>query len=217
MTALLDQFPLILGWLGYFALHSCLAGMKTKQRLARTFPRAARYYRLGYNLLAAALLLPLLGWIYARPGPDVWVWAGWQAWLANGLALAALIGFATTSTGYDLADFLGLRQARGEAPPTADSEGLKISTWHRHVRHPWYFLALVLIWTRDMSTAFLISAVLMTLYFWVGSRLEEAKLIAYYGDAYRRYRERVPGLVPLPWRRLSREEADAILRESRNL
>jgi hypothetical protein len=42
------------------------------------------------------------------------------------------------------------------------------------------------------------SYVSLTLYFIVGSRLEEQKLIRYHGEIYRR--ERVPGLVPLPWK-----------------
>jgi hypothetical protein len=51
----------------------------------------------------------------------------------------------------------------------------------------------------------------ITLYFVLGSRLEESKLIVYYGDIYRRYRERVPALLPLPWRYLSQQEAAALL------
>jgi len=53
----------------------------------------------------------------------------------------------------------------------------------------------------------LVSALAITLYFVLGSRLEERKLIAVHGDTYRRYRAKVPGLLPLPWKRLSREEA----------
>ena len=78
---------------------------------------------------------------------------------------------------------------------------------HRHVRHPWYALSLVLLWTRDMSTALLVSALAITAYFVVGSWLEERKLLARFGPAYGQYMARVPGLVPRPWRRLSREEA----------
>jgi hypothetical protein len=53
----------------------------------------------------------------------------------------------------------------------------------------------------------LLSAIMITLYFIIGSLLEERKLLAYYGEAYREYRQRVPGLFPLPWRNLSREQA----------
>jgi steroid 5-alpha reductase family enzyme len=75
-----------------------------------------------------------------------------------------------------------------------DQEQFQLSPLHRWVRHPWYFFALVIIWTRDMN--------LMTLYFIIGSRLEERKLERYHGEVYRRYQRQVPGLVPLPWKHL---------------
>jgi hypothetical protein len=59
-----------------------------------------------------------------------------------------------------------------------------------------------------MDPAFLTTAVMITLYFVLGSRLEERKLLVYHGDVYRRYRRLVPSLVPLPWRYLTREQAD---------
>ena len=49
----------------------------------------------------------------------------------------------------------------------------------------------------------LVSAVLLTLYFVVGSHLEEKKLAAFHGDIYRRYMQRVPGLIPQGVRRIS--------------
>jgi protein-S-isoprenylcysteine O-methyltransferase Ste14 len=58
-----------------------------------------------------------------------------------------------------------------------------------------------------MNQARLVSAWWITLYFILGSRLEERKLWARFGAAYREYMARVPGLLPLPWRILSQEEA----------
>jgi protein-S-isoprenylcysteine O-methyltransferase Ste14 len=51
---------------------------------------------------------------------------------------------------------------------------------------------------------------LLTLYFWFGSQLEDRKLIAYYGDKYLIYTQKVYGIFPLPWRYLSIKEADDI-------
>ena len=58
-----------------------------------------------------------------------------------------------------------------------------------------------------MNTSFLISAILISLYLIIGSRLEEGKLIAFHGDQYRMYRKYVAALIPLPWRVLSKEKA----------
>jgi len=115
---------------------------------------------------------------------------------------------------YDGGEFLGLRQLRAGTRTVEDQEAFRISPLHRYVRHPWYFLSLVIVWTRDMNAAMLLSAIVITAYFVVGSRLEERKLIAYHGERYRRYMEKVAGLVPLPWKVLSPEEARELLAET---
>jgi protein-S-isoprenylcysteine O-methyltransferase Ste14 len=51
----------------------------------------------------------------------------------------------------------------------------------------------------------------MTAYFIVGSRMEERKLIAYHGERYRRYMGKVAGLVPLPWKTISKAEARVLV------
>ena len=66
-----------------------------------------------------------------------------------------------------------------------------------------------------MGAATLLSSVMITVYFIIGSHLEEKKLLVYHGDTYRRYMARVPGLIPLPWKSLSAEEADRLARKTR--
>ena len=206
-------FMLFFAWCGYFALHSALASLPVKHWVANRLPALMPAYRLGFNLLAAALLLPVLWLLYSHPGPALWSWRGSWAWLANGLALLAVAGFVRTLKTYDMQEFLGLHQLATHRHAVEEQEGLRISFFHRFVRHPWYFFGLVILWTRDMNGALLLSAILITLYLWAGSRLEERKLIVYYGDAYRRYRKRVPALFPLPWKFLSAGEADALRSE----
>jgi protein-S-isoprenylcysteine O-methyltransferase Ste14 len=167
-------------------------------------------YRLSFNALAVLLVLPPLWWTFTLPGPQLWQWSGPYWWIANGLALLALLGVAWSMRDYDSGEFLGTRQWRDKETAVEDQEGFHISPLHRFVRHPWYSLSLVLIWSRDMDLAFLVTAVVMTLYFNFGARKEEQKLIIYHGEKYRRYRELVPGLVPLPWRYLSRAQADGL-------
>ena len=82
---------------------------------------------------------------------------------------------------YDGREFLGLRQLNERNASVDDQEQFQLSPLHRWVRHPWYFFALVIIWTRDMNSAMLIAAILMTLYFVIGSRLDERKLLRYHG------------------------------------
>lgn len=193
-------------WAAYGALHSLLASMGFKRAVAARFPRGMPGYRLAYNLAAVLALLPIL-WILAHhPGPWIWRWHGPLAWVMNGAALLAT-GLLLSGSGYDLAEFLGIRQLRERWTAGEDREPFRISTLHRFVRHPWYCLSLVILWTRDMSLSLLVSAVWITAYILLGARLEERKLLARFGPAYRDYLARVPGLVPRPWKVLSREEA----------
>jgi protein-S-isoprenylcysteine O-methyltransferase Ste14 len=194
-------------WLGYFVFHSVLASLACKRLVAAHWPRLMPAYRLGYNALALLLLAFPLVLTYAAPGPWLWRWSGALQWLSAALSLAAIGGFLWSLKYYDMHEFVGLRQLQGRIESVEDQENFHLSPLHRYVRHPWYFLGLVLIWTRDMNSAMLLSAALMTLYLYIGSRLEEAKLVQYHGPVYLRYIERVPGLVPLPWRFLSVEQA----------
>ena len=201
-AAMPDQLPLALGWVLYAAFHSLTASTACKDMVQRRWPDFFARYRLLYNLLSLALLLPLAFLSLRTPGPQLWAWSGGLAWLINGLAALALLSFLKGGSAYDLTAFLGPRPALAAGPPR-----LVISPWHRFVRHPWYTLGLVLIWTRDMNAASFVSAEAITLYFVIGSRFEEHKLVAEFGDRYREYQRKVPRLIPLPWRVLSRDDA----------
>jgi len=213
-TAWRDIVLLSFCWIAYFALHSALASLVVKRWIAADWPNLMPYYRLMYNILASLLLLPILWLSYHDTQPMLWRWQGGAAWLANGLALAAIFGFWLSLKSYDMQEFLGLRQLHFHVRKVEDQEHFHLSPFHRFVRHPWYFFGLVLIWTRDMSVTTLLSSMLITFYFIVGSWLEEKKLLVYHGDTYRRYMARVPGLIPLPWKFLTAEEAAAMLKHS---
>ncbi|NIP74081.1 MAG: hypothetical protein GWO16_14160 [Gammaproteobacteria bacterium] len=201
-------------WAAYFAVHSLLAALPVKRRIAGRWPRAMAYYRLGYNALALALLAAPLGLMLAWRGPYLWRWEGPAGWIADALALAAAAGFPWTLRYYSGAEFLGLRQWREHRRTPQDQEAFRLSPLHRFVRHPWYGLGLAILWTRDMDLALLTTAVAITIYLVVGSKLEERTLVRYHGEAYRRYLEQVPGLIPRPWRHLDREGARRLARPS---
>lgn len=195
---------LALGWALYGGVHSLLASLRLKAWLARRWPALAPRYRLAYNVFAIVSVLPPVWATYAIGGDWLWRWTGAAGWVADGLALLAAAGIVAAARAYDMDEFLGLR------PAARPAETLAISGFHRHVRHPWYCFGLVLIWTRDMNPPLLVSATAITLYFILGSKLEEKKLLILHGDAYRRYMARVPGLLPWPGKSLSKEEARRI-------
>jgi protein-S-isoprenylcysteine O-methyltransferase Ste14 len=189
-------------WVVYGLVHSLLAGLALKAWYARQFPRLQRVYRLGFNLLAILLLIPIALWIETHPGIWLWRWTGPLALVSHGCLIFVVAGFLWTIRYYDLLEFIGLRQLMpGAASARSD---FVISPPHRLVRHPWYFLGLVLVWSRDMNEAGLVSALAITAYFIVGSRYEERKLVAEFGNAYRDYARTVPALLPRLWPRSSR-------------
>lgn len=197
-------------WLAYFLLHSLLASLAVKRWMAQRFPNLMPAYRLFYNAVAVLLLLPPLAMTFLFRGAPLWQWTGFWHWVSLGLTGAAVLGVVWSLRFYDGQEFSGIRQWRGDIRSVEDQERMHISPLHRYVRHPWYSLGLVLVWSRDMDPAFLTTALAITLYFAIGSRLEERKLMVYHGDAYRTYRTRVPSLIPLPWRFLTKDEAQLL-------
>ena len=212
--ATVDTSILILVWIAYFVIHSLLASLRVKHFIASTWPAIMPGYRLFFNCVAIVLLaVPL--WLTAHGhAVPLWQWRGPWQWLSGLLSVAALAGFAFSLRYYDGQEFIGLRQLRKHITSVEDQEHFQLSPLHQYVRHPWYFLALVLIWTRDMDSLWLISASMMSLYFILGSRLEESKLIQYYGDVYRQYMRKVPGIFPLPWRHLTKAQAEELIRRT---
>ena len=105
-------------------------------------------------------------------------------------------------------ELFGLRQVycrlRGIAlPPPA----FRTPFLYKRVRHPLYLGFLLAFWaTPAMTMGHLLFAVATTGYILIGIQLEERDLIAAFGDRYRRYREQVSMLIPLPRRRVEPDE-----------
>jgi len=203
----------IVVFLSYFVLHSLAASIAMKQWVAGRWPRLMPWYRLIFNALAIILLIPLLIVMFLFPGESLWRWHGVGFYLTSALALMAIIAFFYSLKHYDLSEFWGTRQLKEANNSVHDQENFHISPFHRYVRHPWYFFSLLIIWTRDVSSVQLLVYSLVTAYFIFGSMLEEQKLIAYHGEVYKKYQQKVAGVFPLPWKILTAEQAQELLDE----
>jgi methanethiol S-methyltransferase len=164
------------------------------------------WYRLAYNVLAAVTLLPVL-YLLARHAPRQVVWQ--IPWPLNLLAIMVQVigaaGVLVSLAQTDFWQFAGIDQAiryLREEEEVERPSNLRTNGLYNLVRHPLYFFSLLFLWFVPMMTlGFLLFNVVATLYFAFGSLVEERKLEAYFGEAYRHYRERVPWLVPLPKRK----------------
>lgn len=185
----------------YFALHSVLAADAVKTWFSSQLGPSYRFYRLLYNLLAAALLCGLLYWMGKWPENALFETNAWTMF-ASGLLLAmgAWIGLGSLLQ-YDLGEFTGFQafQAKEAVP---NHSQLNTKGFNALVRHPLYLglLLLLLGWFLffpGLSGLVLLGSVLGYLPF--GIYFEELKLKRQFGQAYLEYAKQVKCLIPGLW------------------
>jgi protein-S-isoprenylcysteine O-methyltransferase Ste14 len=147
----------------------------------------------------ASAILALLYWQW-RPMPEiVWhvevAWARWVLWGLFGLGWFLVLTATYMISHWHL---FGVKQVRehlhGNEPSAPE---FQIRGYYRYVRHPLNLGFLIAFWaTPHMTVGHLVFALSTTGYIFVAMVLEERDLIARFGERYRRYRERVPMIIP---------------------
>ena len=193
---------LALAWAAYGAVHSAMISETATGFLRRSLGGAFRFYRLFFNVVATALLVPAVSYSMSLRGAPVVRWYG--PWLVVRYALLAVgvLLFVTGGRHYRLGQFLGISQLRGTpGGGLATGGGIDSSGVLGVIRHPWYAGLILLLWARDLDIAGLVVSSVLTVYILVGARLEERKLVQEFGDAYRTYQRQVSMFVPIRWLR----------------
>jgi protein-S-isoprenylcysteine O-methyltransferase Ste14 len=67
------------------------------------------------------------------------------------------------------------------------------------VRHPWYAGGMMIIWAGDLDVSAIVTNVILTGYFIVGTLLEERKLSVEFPDTYKDYQQKVSMFFPYQW------------------
>ncbi len=201
-------------WTGFFLIHSVTASLGLKRWVAKYYKHLMPAYRLTFNIFSMVLIFPILWLSFRWASEPLWHWTPVLFWVTSFISVVTIIAFYFSLKYYDMAEFMGTRQWTERNNQVEDQEQFKIGEFHRFVRHPWYSMGIILIWCRELDPVMLTSAIMLTLYFMFGSRLEEHKLIQYHGNIYRRYMDKVPGLIPRPWRYLSKSQVKELLTSS---
>lgn len=199
MSWQLSIFIIIFFFAVYAALHSWLAAVGVKNWAKGVFGESVdRWYRLVYNIIAGVTLLPLLPMLLWLPDHTLYVAPSPWRWLLVAGQVAALGALMVSLLQTGLLHFLGLRQLIAERP--VESGVLSVRGFYRWVRHPLYFFSSLVLWlTPVMTTNWLTVCVIFTLYFYLGSFLEERRLRAEFGPAYEAYQQQVSRFIP--WRK----------------
>ena len=201
----------------YGAVHSWLAGSRTKAWAARALGLRGAAYRLAFNIFATLTFLPVLALPALFPN-RVWYrlpfpWAG-VALAVQGVGVLIVLD-AVRRTG--LWAFLGLREPdarlsslegsksnandlavsppnhlRHSSPSSNARPTVVVAGPYRWTRHPIYFGSLLFLWASPLMTRnqfwFYLA---LSGYLLVGSVLEERRLARELGAPYLAYRRRV--------------------------
>jgi methanethiol S-methyltransferase len=192
-----------LGLILLFGLqHSVMARPGFTRAWTRAVPKESE--RSVYVLLSSAVLALLMWQWRPIPTPVLWhadaAWSVALGWSVMGVGILVLLWATFLIDHFEL---FGLRQGwstlRGK-----ELRGPAFVTpyLYKIVRHPLYVGWLLIFWGAPTMTAgHALFAVGMSGYILLAIRYEERDLVQHIGEPYRRYREQVPALVPLPGRR----------------
>lgn len=191
-------------FLAFAVLHSLLASRAVKSRVIGALPFMRWYYRLLYNMLALVTLglvwfmAPVEHQLLYRAEPPV-------QWLLHLIQLGALGGLWVSLRHAGSSAFLGLAQLRDARRTETNydldepvSHHIAVSGPFRYVRHPLYVFSVILLVAHPVMTLkWALFTLCCMLYFVVGSRFEERRLLARFGQSYAAYRKQVPAFIPL--------------------
>ena len=188
--------------LGIFAIqHSGMARPAFKRWWTKIIPKPIE--RSTYVLFSSAVLI-LLMWQW-QPMPGV-IWsvehetARYLIWGLFGLGwFIVLISTYMISHAhlFGLSQVYSFLKRQGLTGPEFQTPG-----FYRYVRHPLMLGFFIAFWaTPQMTAGHLLFSVATTGYILIALQFEEKDLLNHFGEKYRRYREQVPMLIPIPGRK----------------
>ncbi len=198
-------------WAGF---HSLLASKPAKDLIGRVAGQRSRdgLYRLAYNAQSVATVAWAARWFVRLPDRELyragppWSWlfragqVGSLGVLFSGVRVVGVLEFAgvvplwRALTGHE-----SRPEPEAQGPPIGADGEMERAGAFRFTRHPGNLGAMgfFLLWPRMMVNRAALAA-LVALYVVLGSMHEERRLRLAYGEAFERYRRKVPFLIPRP-------------------
>jgi protein-S-isoprenylcysteine O-methyltransferase Ste14 len=176
----------------FAVVHSLLALPTVKMKCTGRSRHLFRFYRLYYNIVS----LLLFGWVlsafkssailYVVPG----VWSLVLYFMQ--LVFLVILFFCLRQTG--MAEFLGVSAVSVDE---CNATRLVTDGWYRVVRHPLYLFSMLFLLSNPViSSRGLLLTLVSAVYFFIGARLEEHRLLLAFGSKYETYQRTVPFIFP---------------------
>ncbi|HVK96824.1 MAG TPA: isoprenylcysteine carboxylmethyltransferase family protein [Flavisolibacter sp.] len=191
---LINHLLLAVFWTVYCVLHSVMAGITIKEKLKNVLGKKFIYYRLFYTVFALVTLVWIFLFQLSIDSPLLFQTSTILRIAGYIIATIGLLIMLVCIKGY----FMSLSGLKSLFQATATNT-LIISGIHKYVRHPLYLGTFTFIWGLLVIFPYLsllIANVVITVYTTIAIKFEEDKLILEFGDAYKKYQESVPKLIP---------------------
>lgn len=193
---------IILLYASFGVVHTFLAKLSFKKRIAKYFPGLMPYYRLAYNIFAFIHF----GFVYElTPRIDIKLYDAQFPYdfIIVFFQFQMLLGILWTFRYFDLKEFLGINQIYRAFRHdfnvySLDEESEFIAKGpYLWCRHPLYFFTFLFLAFRPyMYLDYIVSLLCIGGYFYIGSLWEEKRMTEKFGDYYRDYCDHIPRFVP---------------------
>jgi methanethiol S-methyltransferase len=195
----MEYFILAVLWITFCVLHSALISTTFTNFLKNKTGNTFRFYRLFYNIFSIVTLIPVVLYTLSVKQQPFFVWDRFLLPIKYILLAWGIIFIIMGARRYSFAQIAGIIQIREGIDQKLINKSGKLSSRGilGAVRHPFYAGLFPLIWARDLDITFLIVNIILSAYLIIGTILEERKLVLEFGDAYRKYQQKVSMLFPL--------------------
>jgi protein-S-isoprenylcysteine O-methyltransferase Ste14 len=197
----MNDFYAVLAWVLWCSLHSALISISVTEYVKSKIGGGFRYYRLFYNAVSIVTLILLVYYSHTIRQAYIFRWEGPLVIVQFLLMATSLYLFIVGGHHYSWTHLLGISQIRAGrvGRSLADNNDFFVSGIHRLIRHPWYLGGILIVWSCDLSVSTILINMVISIYFIIGSILEERKLVREFGEKYREYQQRVSMLIPWRW------------------